>query len=89
MLLLFQKQKTLIYLKDLNVDFNVDNQTQRTRPLQLRPCEIANFIWHFENVQCYLHASDDKKNVKFRLPENHKHMGIHIDAKRWGFEIEL
>ena len=57
-------------------------------PLKLEICEITNFIWHFENCSV-LHASEDRKNVRFRLPENHKHMGIHIDAKRWGFEAEL
>ena len=34
-------------------------------------------------------VSEDRKNVRFRLPVNHKHMGIHINAKRWGFEAEL
>ena len=57
-------------------------------PLKLEICEITNFIWHFENCSV-LHASEDRKNVRFRLPENHKHMGIHIDAKRLGFEAEL
>ena len=56
--------------------------------LQLRPCEIANYIWHFENCEV-LFASDDKKGVKVRLPDQYKKLGIHIDSGRWGFEIEL
>lgn len=67
--------------------YNWEIYHQERSPIELKVSEISNEIWAFEN--CEIISTKDGKKIDFVFPGNYSQHGIHIDAKKWGFQINL